>query len=414
MGRFLFKRLFTLNKPPSQTIPSLVTLCFQSTIKKHCSFISFIPLKKRLLVYNLLYYKQVHYHSIYSVHKKILAHLNEAILLFDQQLVLTYINTAGEVLLDDSAKHLLGLDAKTLFKSSDSLLSDLHQCLKNNEPLVDRELNLYHLNQSMTINFSATPLLKKGVLDEILVELQQIDRHIRISKEEQLLTQQNISRMLIKGLAHEIKNPLGGIRGAAQLLELELPGDELTEYTQIIIQESDRLKLLMDKMLGPNKPAKKEAINIHEIIERVRYLVNIEASHNINISTDYDPSIPDLAADKNQLIQAILNVMQNAVQAMQSGGNIILKTRIQRHTTIGKKRYKLTAKIDIIDNGPGIPADLMSQIFYPMITSRAEGTGLGLSISQSLVNQHNGLIECESQPGNTVFSIYLPFEDSYV
>ncbi|NOQ76807.1 MAG: nitrogen regulation protein NR(II) [Methylococcaceae bacterium] len=347
------------------------------------------------------------------MHKKILAHLNEAILLFNQQLILTYINTAGEILLADSAKHLLGLHARTLFKSSDSLLLDLQQCLENSEPLVDRELQLSYLNRSATINFSATPLLEDGQLTEIIVELQQIDRHIRISKEEQLLAQQNISRMLIKGLAHEVKNPLGGIRGAAQLLELELPDSELKEYTQIIIQESDRLKSLMDRMLGPNKPSKKELLNIHKVLERVRQLVNAEGSSNIQITTDYDPSIPELKADKNQLIQSILNIVQNAVQAMPQGGKIIMRTRIQRHMTIGRKRYKLTAKIDIIDNGPGISNGLMNQIFYPLITSRAEGTGLGLSIAQSLINQHNGLIECESEPGNTKFSIYLPLESSH-
>jgi len=347
------------------------------------------------------------------VHKKILAHLNEAILLFNQQLILTYINTAGEILLADSAKHLLGLSARTLFKSSDSLLLDLQQCLKNNEPLVDRELNFAYLKQSMTVNFSATPLLENGLLNEILVELQQVDRHIRISKEEQLLAQQNTSRMLVKGLAHEIKNPLGGIRGAAQLLDLELHDPELKEYTQIIIQESDRLKSLMDKMLGPNKPSKKDTLNIHEVLERVRQLVNIEEGNNITIITDYDPSIPNLKADKNQLIQAVLNIVQNAVQAMQQGGKITMKTRIRRHMTIGRKRYKLSAKIDITDDGPGISGELMSQIFYPMITGRAEGTGLGLSIAQSLINQHNGLIECESEPQHTTFSIYLPLENNH-
>jgi len=348
------------------------------------------------------------------VHKKILAHLNEAILLFNRELVLTYINTAGEILLADSAKHLLGLKAKKLFKASDpALLNDLKQCLGMNEPLVDRELNLAHLNQTMTINFSATPLLENGQLNEILVELQQVDRQLRISKEEQLLAQQNTSRMLVKSLAHEIKNPLGGIRGAAQLLDYELQDPDLKEYTQIIIQESDRLKSLMDKMLGPNKPSKKDTLNIHEVLERVRQLVNIETKNNIIIKTDYDPSIPDFKADKNQLIQAVLNIVQNAVQAMQNTGQITLKSRIQRHMTIGRKRFKLTAKIDIIDNGPGIDHDLMNKIFYPMITGRAEGTGLGLSIAQSLINQHDGLIECQSEPGNTTFTIFLPLEHEY-
>jgi len=348
------------------------------------------------------------------VHKKILDHLNEAILLFDKDLRLTYINPAGEMLLADSAKHLLGQTAHKLFKTAhNTLFNDLLPRLYLLEPLVDRELILERLSQSITVNLSATPLLEDGKLSEILIELQQVDRHLRITKEEQLLAQQNTSRMLVRGLAHEIKNPLGGLRGAAQLLDLELQDPELKEYTQIIIAESDRLQDLMDKMLGPNKPAHKSQLNIHEVLERVRHLVTVEAAHGIMLHTNYDPSIPEIFADKNQLIQAILNIVRNAVQAVQNHGVITIKTRVQRHMTIGRKRYKLTVKIDIIDNGPGIKPELMGQIFYPMITGRAEGTGLGLSIAQSLINQHNGLIECESEPGNTVFSIYLPLETNH-
>lgn len=342
------------------------------------------------------------------MHKNILAHLNEAILLFNRQLELIYINAAGEILLADSEKHLLGLTANSLFKSSgSSLLIDLQQCLNLEDPIVDREIKLVRPNHTIKVNISVTPLFHNNVLNEILVEMQQVDRQLRISKEEQLFAQQNMSRLLAKGLAHEIKNPLGGIRGAAQLLELELEDQDLQEYTQIIIQESDRLKALMDKMLGPKKPAKKELLNIHEVLERVRHLVNIEAN-KIIIKTDYDPSIPDLKADKNQLIQVVLNIVQNAVQAMHHKGTISIKSRVLRQLTISRKHYKLTAKIDISDNGPGITSEMMSQIFYPMITSRAEGTGLGLSIAQSLINQHNGFIECESEPGNTIFSIFLP------
>ena len=167
----------------------------------------------------------------------------------------------------------------------------------------------------------------------------------------------------------------------------------------------------MDKMLGPNKPPQKSPINIHEILERIRTLVQAESSGNITIKANYDPSIPEIVADKNQLIQAILNIVRNAVQAINKKGEIILKTRIHRQMTIGRKRYRLTLRIDIIDNGPGIEPDMMHQIFYPMITGRAEGTGLGLSIAQSLINHHNGLIECTSEPGHTVFSIYLPLEN---
>lgn len=348
-----------------------------------------------------------------NVYQKILDHLNEAILLFNRDFRLIYINPAGEILFADSAKHLLGQSAKKLFKAvHHSLLSDLLHRLHQHEPLVDRELILESMNQSITVNLSATPILEDGELSEILIELQQVDRHLRITKEEQLLAQQNTSRMLVRGLAHEIKNPLGGLRGAAQLLDLELHDPELKEYTQIIIAESDRLQELMDKMLGPNKPAHKHLLNIHEVLERVRQLVAVEAGNNIALKTDYDPSIPELYADKNQLIQVFLNIVRNAIQALQASGNILLKTRIQRHMTIGRKRYKLVIKVDIIDNGPGIQPHLLGQIFYPMITGRPEGTGLGLSIAQSLVNQHDGLIECDSEPGKTVFSVYLPLVDA--
>jgi two-component system nitrogen regulation sensor histidine kinase GlnL len=345
------------------------------------------------------------------MYKRILDNLNAAILLFDRDLTLTYLNSAGEILLADSSRHLLGLRAAELFKSSDpALLINLQQCLTMSHPLADRELTLECMNQghSLTINFSATPLLENERVNEILVELQQVDNHLRISKEQRLLSQQNTARLLVRGLAHEIKNPLGGLRGAAQLLDLELHDPELKEYTQIIIAESDRLQGLMDKMLGPNKLPNKKNINIHEVLERVRHLIQAEGSSSLSIEPDYDPSIPDLLADKDQLIQALLNVARNAVQALNGAGKIIFKTRVQRQVTIGRKRYKLAIKCDIIDNGPGIPADMMNQIFYPMITGRSDGTGLGLSISQALVNQHNGLIECSCEPGNTVFSIILP------
>ncbi len=340
---------------------------------------------------------------------KILEYLNEAILLFDRDLVLTYINPAGEMLFADSAKHLAGQHAKALFKScNSSLLDNLMQCRDMHEALINRELPLNTGGQNNIVNFSSTPVIEDNQLVAILVELQQFDRHLRITREEQLLAQQNTSRMLARGLAHEIKNPLGGLRGAAQLLELELNDSELKEYTQIIIAESDRLQDLMDKMLGPNRPAQKSLINIHEPLERIKQLIMAECSDKIQLKADYDPSIPDFMADTNQLIQAFLNIARNAVQALQEGGEILLRTRIQRHVTIGRNRYKLCVKVDIIDNGPGINPDLLNQIFYPMITGRADGTGLGLSIAQSLINQHNGLIECESRPGCTEFSIFLP------
>ena len=251
------------------------------------------------------------------MYKRILDHLNTAILLFDHELILTFVNTTGEILLADSAHHLVGQSAEELFRSSDpALLINLKQSLAMSEPLVDRGLTLNRMTNIVTTSFSATPLLVNDAVSEILVELQQVDNHLRISKEEQLLTQQNTARLLIRGLAHEIKNPLGGLRGAAQLLDLELHDPELKEYTQIIIDESDRLQGLMDKMLGPNRLPNKKALNIHEVLERVRQLIQAESSGSLTIKNDYDPSIPDIFADKDQLIQAILNIARNAVQAM--------------------------------------------------------------------------------------------------
>lgn len=345
-----------------------------------------------------------------TVQNKILDNVTVAILLFNADLKLTYINTAGEILLGDSSRHLKGKLAQSLFMSDPKFIKDLEKSISHNEAFVNRELTLRIQSKNITINISVSPIIEPNKETEILIELRQIDRHIRISKEEQLLDQQNTSRMLMRGFAHEIKNPLGGLRGAAQLLALELEDNELAEYTQIIIEEADRMTSLMDKMLGPNKVPNKVSFNLHEALERVRHLVQAETNDSITLVRDYDPSIPELQADKNQLIQVFLNIVRNAAQAIEDNhaGKIILRSRILRQMTIAGKRHKLTAKIDIIDNGAGIKAELMSQIFYPMITGRSNGTGLGLPIAQSIINQYNGIIECSSNPGETIFSIYIP------
>lgn len=348
-----------------------------------------------------------------KVYDKILDNINAAILLFNSDLKLIYINTSGQVLFEDSARHLIAKSVKQLLGADTSLNNDLLQCIKHNEGFLDRELTLDLLHKKITINLSATPILEDLHNPEILVELQQIDRYLRISKEEQLIAQEHISRMLMRGFAHEIKNPLGGLRGAAQLLELELQDNDLKEYTQIIIKEADRMKALMDKMLGPNELPNKIALNIHEALERVRQLVQAEVSDSITITRDYDPSIPALKADKNQLIQALLNIVRNASQAITDSGEIILRTRIYGQITIAGKHHKLVARIDIIDNGNGIKPELLNHIFYPMITERNNGSGLGLPISQSIINQYNGIIECTSTDKNTVFSIYLPVGNAH-
>lgn len=342
---------------------------------------------------------------------RILDHLTDAVLLFEPDCCLAYINLAGEMLFQVSARQVMGLRASEMFGLCDRTIeSDFKRALQRAETLTKRNLALGMPSQPATVNLTIVPILDKDRPESVLVQIEQVDRHLRISMEEQILAQQNAARMLLRGLAHEIKNPLGGIRGSAQLLERELPDEELREYTQIIMDESDRLQLLVDRMLGPNKPLTMEPINIHKVLERVRQLVKVEVPPEVLIDRDYDPSIPLVNGDGDLLIQAILNMVRNAAQAVGQRGTILIRTRIHRQVTIGHKRNRMAVKIEIEDDGPGIPPEIMGQIFYPMVTGRAEGTGLGLSIAQSLINQHGGLIECASEAGHTVFSIYLPLE----
>jgi two-component system nitrogen regulation sensor histidine kinase GlnL len=355
----------------------------------------------------------MNYQDPASINPRILDHLTDAVLLFDQGCRLVYINLAGEMLFAVSARQAMGARAKDLFGPSDRTMeSDFKRALTKGESLTKRNLALGTPAHPITVNLTIVPIQEKDTdrAEAVLVQIEQVDRHLRISMEEQILAQQNAARMLLRGLAHEIKNPLGGIRGSAQLLQRELASEDLREYTQIIMDESDRLQSLVDRMLGPNKPLLLEPINIHKVLERVRQLVQVEAPAGVSIERDYDPSIPLVNGDGDLLIQAILNIVRNAAQAVGVRGRILIRTRIHRQVTIGNKRNRLVVKIDVEDDGPGIPDALMGQIFYPMVTGRAEGTGLGLSIAQSLINQHGGLIECNSEPGHTVFSIFLPLE----
>jgi len=242
------------------------------------------------------------------------------------------------------------------------------------------------------------------------MEMHQVDRQIRITREEQLISQHQATQALLRGLAHEIKNPLGGLRGAAQLLERELPNRELREYTRIIIDEADRLQALLNRMLGPNQLPHRGDVNIHHIIEHVRGLVLAEFPSGPRIIRDYDPSIPNFEADSDRLIQALLNLTRNGAHAAGDDGELVLRTRVLRQFTIGSTLYRLVLRIEIEDTGPGIPDSLMDRIFFPMVSGRPGGTGLGLPIAQELINQHGGLIECESRPGKTQFFVYLPLE----
>lgn len=338
--------------------------------------------------------------------------LSTTVLLFDATMRLRFVNPAGEMLFANSARHLLGMHARDLLPADD-VTNAIDEALTTGHPFTKREIALsLPPERHVTVDLTLMPCAEPGQPRELLVELIQVDRQLRISRDEVLLAQQQGTRELLRGLAHEVKNPLGGLRGAAQLLERELPDPSLKEYTQVIIGEADRLQNLVDRLLGPSGLPQKRACNIHEVLERVRNLVRAEAGGEIRIQRDYDPSIPELCADPDLLIQALLNIVRNAVQALRGHGTITLRTRALRQFTIATRRHRLVVCVDVIDDGPGITPEMKERMFYPMVTGRADGTGLGLSIAQSLIQQHAGLIECSSRPGHTVFSILLPLDDT--
>ena len=346
--------------------------------------------------------------------ENLINYLNTAVLWFDETLCLRYINAAGEIMFDTSSRLIVGQQLAMLFPQAPAFVQALSDALESDKPFTERELALELPNmQSITVNCTVTPVNEPGQTRSLLLEMNQVDRHLRIAREENLLAQNQTVRTLVRGLAHEIKNPLGGLRGAAQLLERELPSADLKEFTQVIIGEADRLQNLLDRMLGPNTPPNKRMINVHSVLEHVRTLVQAETESlpGIQLERDYDPSIPEVYGDPEQLIQVVLNLVRNALQALGTEGRILLRTRTQRQVTVGHKLHRLVMRIDIIDNGPGVPEHLEKDIFYPMVTGRADGTGLGLPIAQSVINQHGGLIECASRPGETVFTIYLPLEN---
>lgn len=336
---------------------------------------------------------------------QILDNLATALLVVDKQQRVSYINQVAEVLLAVSARHVIGHPPDEAIACKGEPLLDMVRVVAEGQAITKRGVNLDHVG--VTVDCTMTPVIEDDGT-WVIIELQQVDRAIRISRENQLISQQAMTRDVVRGLAHEIKNPLGGLRGAAQLLESELDSDELKEYTQIIIEEADRLQELVNRMIGPNRRPDYREVNIHTVLERVRALVAAEVKDRITIQRDYDPSIPDLIGDEAQLVQAVLNIMTNAAKVLTDGGHIVIRTRILRRFTIGETSHKLVAQIEIVDDGPGIPPEIAETLFFPMVTKNTGGTGLGLSIAQGLISQHGGLIECQSVPGNTVFRVLLP------
>ena len=344
-----------------------------------------------------------------------LEHLATAVILLDKTHRVVYANPSAEILFELSATQIHQHHISEVFLNCEILQLAIDNAVKNESPYREHELAITTVRQhSFAVTCTVTPVNINDAA--LLLEFQQMDQQLRIAREERMLIQQQANSELLRNLAHEIRNPLGGLRGAAQLLEHELPNPSLREYTQVIIKEADRLHSLMDRLLVPHRVPKYEPTNIHEVLERVRSLLLAESPNNIKVRRDYDTSLPELIGDREKLIQAVLNIARNAVQAMQTGrteqAEIVFKTRAERQVTLAKKRYRVAIKLQIIDNGPGIPVDIRDKIFYPLVSGHEGGSGLGLALAQTFITQHHGMIDCESTPGNTCFTILLPVEST--
>ncbi|HYT16230.1 MAG TPA: nitrogen regulation protein NR(II) [Burkholderiales bacterium] len=342
--------------------------------------------------------------------------LATAVVLLDRGLHVKYVNLAAEALLAVSRRGILDQPFPALFADLGPLESLLRQAIREERGFADQDLVLAKVGQEpLHLNCIASPVeLPHAAL---LLELRPIDQRLRIEREEQRMNQHQANRELIRNLVHEIKNPLGGLRGSAQLLERELDRPNLREYTRVIIKEADRLQALMDRLLTPHRPPNHLPMNIHEVCERVRSLVLAEFPAGIGVERDYDVSLPEFRGDPEQLIQAVLNIARNAAQAILDDGpgtlpagrgKIVLRTRITRQVVLARRLHRLALELQVIDNGPGVPPEIRDKIFYPLVSGREGGTGLGLTLAQTFVQHHHGVIECESQPGRTCFRIMLP------
>ncbi|WP_051523621.1 nitrogen regulation protein NR(II) [Zymobacter palmae] len=342
----------------------------------------------------------------------LLDHLSTAVILLDDRQHVLWMNPAAEDLLSVSLARVTHTPLSTVTGQDGPLPDRLQQALLNQHPYTQREASFELPNgETRIMDYTVTPLSNTRVL----LEMESRDRWVRILREEELLSRQERIKLLSRGMAHEIKNPLGGIRGAAQLLARELtPAQQ--EYTQVIIEEVDRLRDLVDRMLGPNRPLQHRPLNVHAVLERVAALLHNDSTpgfSEVRIIKDYDPSLPPILGDESQLIQAVLNVARNAMQALAENAIaqpcLTLRSRARRQFILND-RHRLVCEITVEDNGPGIPESLRESLFYPMMSGRVEGTGLGLSIAQSIMHQHQGLIECDSQPGLTQFRLLIPLD----
>jgi two-component system, NtrC family, nitrogen regulation sensor histidine kinase GlnL len=338
-----------------------------------------------------------------------------SIFLLDPDLHVTYLNAAAQNLLGLGPNQALGRSIAELMRGAETLMPMFERAREGGEGVVQRELAWPAPGGvERILDCAVTQVVLRNESLRLLLEIEDITQHRRLTRENALLAQLGGSRLMVRQLAHEIKNPLGGLRGAAQLLERELLDPALREYTRVIISEADRLTSLLDSMLGPGRPPAKQLVNVHELLERVYHLLRSEAPEGVAIDRDYDPSLPPLTVDPNHIIQAMLNLGRNAIQALSGPGveapRLTLRTRAANNVSVGSPRHRLVASIQFEDNGPGVPSEIRETIFYPLVSGRVDGTGLGLGIAQDLVTRHGGLIEFDSAPGRTIFVISLPME----
>ena len=347
--------------------------------------------------------------------------LSSAVLILNRDGKICYANPAAEDMLGLSLKVVSGMAVERVFLNSDVLWDICAQVMADETVEVARDIVLDRpAMPPLTIQAVAKALTEP--IDGVLVEMRENVQRIRHDRENRLVNQAQANMEMVRNLAHEIKNPLGGIKGAAQLLELEVPAQVLPglrEYTQVIIKEAERLQLLVDRMLIPYKrDLGLSLVNIHEVTERVRSIILAQYPKGLTVKRDYDLSLPELKGNKEQLIQAVLNIAENAAHALGSQiregtAAIVFRTRVARRVTIAGNAYRLALDLSIIDNGPGIPEGMAETVFFPLVSGKQGGTGLGLAISQSLIQKHGGLIACESVPGRTEFVIRLPYKNQY-
>jgi two-component system nitrogen regulation sensor histidine kinase GlnL len=328
----------------------------------------------------------------------------------DESLAIVALNTAAESLLGVSERRVVGRSLEDVLHPAHELALLCRRALATGLTFGLRELAARVGDRELVLDCHAAPLQNDRFL---LLELVDTERDRKVRREAALVAQQQLSRRIIRQLAHEVKNPLGGLRGAAQLLERQLPEQELKAYTRVIIEEADRLASLVDGILRAGTAPRLEDVNLHRITEHVAQLVEAEKPAGVELVRDYDPSLPDVCVDRNQMIQAFLNLARNALQSVGERGRLIVRTRALSNLTLGGEQHRLVLSAEIEDNGPGIPDELKDTIFYPLVTGRPTGTGLGLTIAQDLVSRNGGLIEFTSQPGRTVFQLRLPVPNGH-